>query len=437
MDVQICTTAPPNSPYIFNHVFLRVKPPKSREWMWFDPVLYPKKPLGSITDHDRLAVWSLNGNLLLKEGKYPPRFDEIMALYGVDQALQRVKTPTGTKQGVDMYNNLRTPYWGYASGVTPSDRNPNYHDFYDYSDQAGFFGADEIVDEQNPQQMAMATTDEQLPDFSRYGIVGFGCYSGLMGSINGDRVPHIMAEYDSSDTIGDTGLVRTKIFELDPAEYIHVQQTGSPRYGALALSDDGEIYEWQQSPTGLGGFFKRLVRRIRKGVRKIGGKIRKGLRKVGKRIKKFIRKTRFGRFLWKVGSKIFKTAMKFVKPLVKLVGKVASKIAPIAALIPGIGPAVSAGLALTGKVIKIARSLGVKFDAKKRPILKNKQQAKAFATALAKEGKKMGKGKAQRIIAKYRRMKSGKMSGFGDVGVMADDQSYSYRMPAVSGIGWV
>ena len=46
--------------------------------------------------------------------------------------------------------------------------------------------------------------------------------------------------------------------------------------------------------------------------------------------------------------------------------------------------------------------MGVKFDKNKKPILKNKAQAKAFSSALAKEGRKMGKGRAANIMAKVK-----------------------------------
>jgi hypothetical protein len=450
MDVQICTTAPPRSPFIFNHVFLRTKWPKGKKWLYFDPVLFPKQGLGAITKHERLAIWDLNGNLLTKQGKFPPRFDEVMALYGVDRAEERDNHPTGELGGSSMYGVKPTPYWGFASGGPSGGSSPSYSDFYDYTEQSGLFGEDEIVDESNPQHMAALQSDEVLPDFSRSGIVGFGCYSGLMGVINGDQTPYIMAEYDDTDEIGDTGLVRTKHFEMDPADIAHIQQYGVPQMGALALADDGEIYEYVQSPDGLGGFFKKLFRKAKKAVRRVRKRIKKGVRKLGKRIKKFVRRTAFGRFLWKVGSKIFKTAMKLVKPLLKMVGPIAKRIAPIAAFIPGIGPAVSAGLMLTGKVYDIAKKVGVVFDRFKKPIIKNKSQARAFASLLAKEGKRMGKGRAKRVVAQYRRKKGigrrrgGRYRGVDGYGMISLGETYVdpnvnayYRTPTQSGIGWV
>jgi len=447
MDVQICTTAPPGSPFIFNHVFLRVKWPKGKEWLWFDPVLFEfkkRKGVGNVTKWGRLAIWDLNGNMLTKQGKFPPRFDEVMALFGVDRVEGCNYFPTGTLGGLDMYGQKPTPYWGFASGGPSAGSSPSYHDFYDYTDQSGLFGADEVVDENNPAQMAMLQRDDVLPDFSRSGIIGFGCYSGLMGVINGDQTPYIMAEYDDTDEIGDTGLVRTKHFEMDPADIAYIQQYGVPQMGALALADDGEIYEYVNNPDGFGGFFKKLFRKAKKAVRKVARRVKKGVRKLGKRIKKFVRRTAFGRFLWKVGSKIFKTAMKLVKPLMKIVGPIAKRIAPIAAFIPGIGPAVSAGLMLTGKVYDIAKKVGVTFDKFKKPIIANKPQARAFASLLAKEGKRMGKGRANQVIQKYRRMKGGRFRGVDGYGMASLGETYVdrqanayYRTPTQSGIGWV
>jgi hypothetical protein len=420
-ETEICTTAPPNSPYIFTHVFLRTRFPKATEWIYFDPVVYPTHGLGYLTPHRRIAVWDLDGHLLDKEGDFPPQFDQIMSLYG-ESAESDTKNPT-TQIGDDTMS--------YGA-------NPSFYDFPDQSQRLGLFGDSDIVDEQSPQQMGALNDNRVLADFMTDGILGFGCYSGLMGQTPGDRLPYIMAEYDESDMLGDTGFVRTKHFELSPDDYYTMVKEGQPRIGTLAASDDGEVYQWVGNPDGFGGFFKKLFRKIKKGFRKVVGGIRKGLKFVGKKIKKFIRKTKFGRFLWKVGSKIWKTAMKIVKPMMKFIGPIAKKIAPIAAFIPGIGPAVSAGLMITGKINDIAQKVGIKFDSKGKPQPKDKAQAKEFAVALAESARKFGKKNAAKAIAEYRTKKGLVSGGYAGLGATFADKNLNsyYLTPSHADVGW-
>ncbi|NIR14795.1 MAG: hypothetical protein GWN86_12955, partial [Desulfobacterales bacterium] len=80
---------------------------------------------------------------------------------------------------------------------------------------------------------------------------------------------------------------------MDPKELAYVYQTGAPRLGAVALADDGDIYQWTESP-GYGGFFKKLFKKAKKAVKKVVKKVKKGVRKVvkgvGKAAKKLIKK---------------------------------------------------------------------------------------------------------------------------------------------------
>jgi hypothetical protein len=431
-DIRIATTVKPGSPFIFDHVFCLVKPTRNGNWMPFDPVLFPRSGCGDITKFKRIAIWDLNGNLVSKSGPFPPRFDSVMHLYGSDQPAGCNQSLTGT-EGMNQMNTQL----------------PNYYQFPDQAEAVGLFGADDIVADKDLPRLHR---DDYLPDFARHGIVGFGAYGGVMGSMTGAQLPQIMAEYDQSDEIGDTGFVRTKHFELAPDDYQYVKINGTVPHGALALADDGEVYQWAANPEGIGGFFKKLFRRAKKGFKRIGRGIRRVARGAKRLVKKFVKKLPMGKMLWKIGSKIHSTAMKIVKPLMKVVGPIAKKIAPIAALIPGIGPAVSAGLMITGKVYDIAKKYGVKFDKAKRPLIKSKAQGRAFATALAKAGQRMGKKGAKAAIDAYKRKKGGSgghrrsagslispdFMGLGDSGIYAapDVNNFS-RMPAYHGIGWV
>lgn len=406
MDLAICTTVKPGSPFIFDHVFLMVKPPKGPKWIPFDPVLYPHKGCGDITKFQRLALWDLNGKLISRRGPFPPRFTEVMALYGSDRPAGAPFNPSGA----ELEKTMNT-------------QNPSYHDFYDYGEQMGLFGEADTI---SPSAVG---SDQILPDFATHGIVGFGCYGDVMGSITGEQCPRIMAEYDGTDEIGDTGLVRTKHFEMAPDDYAKAMINGVPDIGALALADDGEVYQWVGNPDGLGGFFKKLFKKARKKIRKVAKRV-KGI------AKKFVKRLPGGSLIWKIGSKIHRTAMKLVKPLLKVVGPLAKKIAPVAALIPGIGPAVSAGLMITGKAYDIAKKFGVKFDSKNRPQIQSKGQGRAFARALAKAGRAMGKGRARRAIAAFKRRRGGGL--FGEADVYSNPAGTPWRTSAAyEGIGWI
>ncbi len=422
MDTQLVCTAKPGSPFIFDHVFIQAKPPNSKKWITFDPVLFPKDQApGNIAPHGRIATFDLYGKMLAKKGNFPPRFNEVMNLYGIDQADQVETIPTGEK-GLGTMTYLNT-------------RRPQFSDFADYTEQSGYFGDDPVVDENNQQHMARLQRDDVLPDFSVHGIVGFGCYAGGLGITQGDKVPHIMMEADDTDELGNTGLVRTKHFEMAPDDYMHLQQHGSPAVGTLALADDGEVYEWQGNYEGLGGFFKKLFKKARK-------KIRGAAKRIKKCVKKFIMRTKYGRKLWKAGSKVFASAMKIVKPLLKKLGPIAMKIAPIAAIVPGIGTLVATGLKLSGKVNQVAKRLNIKFGKGGAPIINSKKQGRLFAKLLAREGRKLGKGRALDLVKKYKRKRAGGGSLWGTDGVdgctmgQVFASNAAYRLQH-SGIGWV
>lgn len=185
-------------------------------------------------------------------------------------------------------------------------------------------------------------------DWSTVGLAGWGYLSPSMGVISGEMLGGLGVEVED-DQLEPGGYVRTPMMELSGADYTYVTQNGAPYNGMLGLGEDGEVYYYD----GLSGWFKRLRRRIRRGFKRIGRGIRKvarGIRKIRKRIQKGIRrvikKLPGGKFLVKIAGKIRKIAGKIIKPIAKI-GK---KLAPIAALIPGYGPAIAAGLRIGGKI---------------------------------------------------------------------------------------
>lgn len=82
MDIRIATTVRPGSRFVFDHVWVLVRPGNIAGWYAFDPVLFPRRGFGDITDYKRIAIWSLHGDLISRQGPFPARFDATMALYG-------------------------------------------------------------------------------------------------------------------------------------------------------------------------------------------------------------------------------------------------------------------------------------------------------------------------------------------------------------------
>lgn len=326
--VQIVTTAPPNYPGLFGHVFVRAFVPR-RGWITVDPVLYPKQPLGACAKNKRLAIWDLNGNLLAAKGRFPKTFSRMSG-----------------EEGQETMENF--PDYGLA----------NY---------------------------GLAGTDSAEPiDWSRTVIKDFGCYSNSLGMVS-DASGYLM-EYDEDDVIPNSnGLVVTKALELAPNEYQYFQANGNFRPGTVALSDDGDVYAWEPTPVGL-GFFRKIFRRAKKRIKKFA---KRAIKMVGGISKKLVKALPGGKYLLKIYGKVKKIAKKIVKPLAKYLGPLAKKLAPIAALIPGYGPAIAAGLYKTGQIAKVISKAGVAISKKTgAPKFKSGSQASYFKKLLAQAAKK-------------------------------------------------
>lgn len=391
MQTAIGTCSLPMSPNIFDHIFLFARPPRSAQWICFDPVMYPDHGYGDISPYERLAVWSLDGRLLKKIGPFPPRFDAVMRRYGNCRAVGAIKNLSGTE-----IKKMTTP---------------SYFDFADYSDQVNGFGA------------TLPSLDHRyIPDFQQHGIAGFGCYAETMGYVTGEQMPHILTEVDASDYVDNTGLVRTKHFEMDPADYAHMIKYGAPQIGSLTMSDEGDIYSWQQNPDGVGSIFRKIARRVKRRVKKIGKGVKKFAKKIGK--------TK----VFRLGKKILKTAMKYVKPFLKKYGgQIMQAVAPIAAVIPGVGPVLSTALVVGGRAYQMAQQMGVKFDAGKNPIFQSVKQAADFKNVLMRAAKKLGKKGAKDILRKFEK-KAGISGGSDEIGIISD--GVNFRTVAYSGYGW-
>jgi hypothetical protein len=189
---------------------------------------------------------------------------------------------------------------------------------------------------------------EALSPWDKYVNTGFGSLVGQMGVIH---EPNIPIEVHADDDLGD-GTVRTPMLELTPFDFEYVQTVGFGYPGMMAVSDVGGVYEYQPAGDGmLGGWFKRIA----KGFKKIAKKAVKGVRK---KVRKVMAKTKIGRAIIRIGDKAMAVALKIVKPLAKVVGKWATRLAPIAALIPGVGPAISGAMLAAGAVGKLINKYG-------------------------------------------------------------------------------
>jgi len=207
----------------------------------------------------------------------------------------------------------------------------------EYQEYDGFFGSVE--------------DGQMIQDWERAGLQGFGSLCDSMGYIaDGGNLPPVEVTPDMY------GLARTPMLEVRPEDYQYMQVAGRPYDSMLALGDDGEVYLYDGT---LGrGFFRKLFRKVKKRVKKVAGRIKR-------MAKKIIKKIPGGKALLKISGKIRKIAMKVVRPLSKFVGKYAAKLAPIAALVPGWGTAIAAGLATAGKVANLMNKYGVKVMGKK------------------------------------------------------------------------
>jgi len=333
---RLGTTAPRTSApgRLFGHVFIQAHVPKIG-WVTLDPVLHPLKGFGAVADHSRIAFWDLDGNLLGYRGNFT----------GLGQ-----NTEDNEMLG-SINDDQMWPNYGFGGDDPEPDASPVEWSYLGLSDWGWM----------NTPQGKMSTIES---------------YGMIPGEMLGFGV-----EVDDNDAWGP-GTVRTPMLELALDDYRYVQQNGRPYDGMLGLGDTGEIYYYD----GLGGFFKKLIRKVKKGVRKVAKRVKKGIKKV-------LKKSKFGRFLLKVGGKIKKIAMKIVKPLIKFVGKYAAKLAPIAALIPGFGPAVAGGLLVAGKIAKTMQKWGVKTTGaagKVRSLaLKDPKKLPAFKADLARQAAQM------------------------------------------------
>jgi hypothetical protein len=234
-----------------------------------------------------------------------------------------------------------------------------------------------------------ATGGENPLPWDVYGLAGFGSYVDSMGYIGDGR--GYLIEVDDDNAVGG-GYVRTPMLELAPGPYELLNKHNIVLDGTMALGDDGAVYEYD----GFAGFFKKL---FKKTVGKVAKKVIGGAQKL-------IGKTKVGRAIIKLKNRILRTGLKIVKPILKVVGKWAPRLAPIAGMIPGVGPVIAGYLVAAGTAAKLAEKYGVeiaelavndagtgkkvkstKIVGKPTQVLKYQQAMKAAALQAAKKPK--------------------------------------------------
>lgn len=342
--VRLATTAPVGVPAgnMFGHIFVQTQIPRVG-WVTVDPVVYPKNGFGFTPPNSRIAFYDLTGRLISKHGN------------------------------AQNLNGWEEQDMGYNTG---------------YSD-AGFAAA--MLPDMGLAGIESASPMNMPEDWRDYGIPDFGSYSEIDGVISGDEIEPLAAEV-SYEFDGVNLYSRTPILELARKDYNYVKRNRVPYHGMMALGDDLETYAFD----GELGFFKKLFRRAKRGVRRVRKRIRGG-------IKKILKKIPGGKKLIRLGKKIWKVAHKIVKPLTKFVGKYAAKLAPVAALIPGFGPAVAAGLYTAGKVANIMNKYGVKLKGAAGSIRKLAFPSATIASKFRKELSSAARKEAGKQAGKRRR----------------------------------
>lgn len=237
------------------------------------------------------------------------------------------------------------------------------------------------------------TGTQEPEDWRMYGIPEYGAYSEMLGVISGDEIPPIAIEVDQG-LYGNQVLARTPMLDLTPKDYNYIKLLRKPYAGMLGLGDDGMVYEYDDTL----GFFTKIYKAAKSAVKSVGRRIKKGASSLLKRIPG-------GKYLIKLGKKIHKIASKLVKPLTKFVGKYAAKLAPVAALIPGYGPAIAAGLYTAGKIANLMNKYGVVVKGAKGAVraLKFKGKNKAKKAKKFKKALKRAAEKEQRKRRRRRR----------------------------------
>jgi len=209
------------------------------------------------------------------------------------------------------------------------------------TDLSGFFNAPQINE-------PVFGIEEVAP-----GNPYFGCAIRNMGYIG--NANNYTVELGSADYLPDgSGRAITPILAFSPDDFDYIKTVGCPYPGMKAIGNTGYVYEYVKgtNSNGLQGPIINFFKRIGRGIRNFFSTIWNGVKKV-------FEATKFGRWVLKVVDGVIGFAVKIVKPLAQFVGKYAPALAPVAALIPGIGIPLAGYLLSAGGIAKVFNQFGV------------------------------------------------------------------------------
>jgi hypothetical protein len=278
-------------------------------WVALDPVVWPQHGLGH----------------------HPPALHR----YRFDLWGRRLRG--ASLQGADEFGEEGAPMYGYGDDI---------QSWQDYGLAEHGYALGEVEGEAYQYAAPL--------DWSTYGLQGFGATADRIYDASSMG---LMAEVDTDGI----GLARTPMVEMRPEDIAHVRKYGRPYDGCLGLGDDGSVYQWRPAAgLSLGGFFKRIFKKVGGLVKKVAGSAFKLAKRGLKFAKKLIRKLPGGKYLVKFMDKIHKVAMKLVRPLMKMIGPVAKFLGPIAAMIPGYGPIIAVALKAGGTIANLMAKHGIR-----------------------------------------------------------------------------
>jgi len=184
-------------------------------WIPADPVIFPRGKFGDEGNYSRKVVYDLNGSVLSYQGNL-----------------------NGSRE-----ENMIPDIWNRAPMETFSGF-PNYEQYIDY-------------------------TDYQTGPVM---IEGFGCLAEEFGCIPGGNLKGLSVEVDREDIVD--GLTETPVLEVAPVDYEYMYYNGGrPYLGMLALSQDGGVYSF----SGLS--FKKIIKKTKAAFKELKSKVDKAIGK--------------------------------------------------------------------------------------------------------------------------------------------------------------
>jgi len=187
---------------------------------------------------------------------------------------------------------------------------------------------------------------------------GWGDYIDTMGYIG--NANNLAIEIMPEDYIDNQHAI-SPILALSPSDFEYISTVGFPYPGMIAQGNTGYIYEWTPADRAVqlgykpGDFFRAIGR----GLKRVGNAIVSVVQWAWDKVETVFQATKFGRWVLRVKDKVLEFVTNIVTPFAKVVGKWAPALAPLTALIPGIGPIIAAYVMSVGAAAKAYLKFGV------------------------------------------------------------------------------